>query len=74
MSVATFVMDFKGKHPEGEIVYECVECAKEVAATDSDKHAVNKHKASMIRVFHSPGAYQDFLRQEKILTAIKQDD
>ena len=72
MSVATFVMDPKGKKPEDEIVYECVDCAKEVPATDSDKHAVNKHKASMIRVFHSPGAYQDFLRQEKTRTAIKE--
>lgn len=73
MSVATFVMPIPtSEQLEEPIVYDCMECQTQIPATESDSHAAKKHKASMIRVFHSPGVYQDFLNEEKIRAARKE--
>lgn len=73
MSVATFVIPAVPEvQADDLIVYDCMECQTKVPATESDSHAAKKHKASMIRVFHSPRVYQDFLDQEKIRAALKE--
>lgn len=73
MSVATFVIPAGPKPPEELIVFECMECHKEVLATETDTHAAKKHKASIIRVFMTPGAYQDFIHEQKIRAAMKEN-
>ncbi len=70
LGVCDFVAESYKGNPKDLIMYLCVACEITVEATTSDSHAL-AHRAAMIRVFNSPGAYQDWLHEEKIRATVK---